>query len=358
MNEILLALENVTFDRGPRKRVLAIETLAVRRGELVALVGPNGAGKSTLLQVINLLHPHRGAITLFGQDTSRADKTALRRRCAMLFQEALLLDDTVFANVARPLKFRGLGPHDTAARVARALADFRCDHLAARRARSLSGGEAQRVSLARALAVDPELLLLDEPFSALDPATRNELIDEIRELAENRGMTVILVSHSFADVLHFAERAVVMAAGSIVQDGPPETILRRPANEQIARLVGMDNILPCTLEQEGRGGAFANLPGGLRFPCAAPGRPVSACCLPGDALQLWDDRLAAAPVPWVVVEGCVQRLLPGIGAGKLFVKTGELTLCARVPRTFAAENGGLPGEKVRLAFDPADAHLV
>ncbi len=358
MSEILVSLAGVTFDRGPRKRVLDIDRLTVSRGELVALVGPNGAGKSTLLQVINLLHPHRGAITLFGQDARRADKTALRRRCAMLFQEALLLDDTVFANVAWPLRFRGLGPHDITARVCRALADFRCDHLAERRARSLSGGEAQRVSLARALTVDPELLLLDEPFSALDPATRNELIGEIRQLAEARGMTVILVSHSFADVLHFAERAVVMEAGRIVQNDKPETVLRRPANEQIARLVGMDNILPCRLDREG-GATFVRLAGGLRFsyPRGAVSGPVSACCLPGDALQLWDDRLAASAVPWVSVEGRVQRLLPGIGACKLFVRAGELTLCARVPRTFAPE-GVSPGGTVRLAFDPADAHIV
>ena len=353
MNEILVQLQNVTFDRGARKRVLDIDRLAVSRGELVALVGPNGAGKSTLLQVINLLHPHRGAIALFGQDARHADKTALRRRCAMLFQDALLLDDTVFANVAWPLKIRGIGLHDITARVRRALADFRCDHLEARRARSLSGGEAQRVSLARALAVDPDLLLLDEPFSALDPATRNELVGEIRHLAETRGMTVILVSHSFADVLHFAERAVVMEAGRIVQDDSPETVLRRPANEQIARLVGMDNILPCRLEREG-GETSIHLTGGLRFPYpGAVSGPVSVCCIPGDALRLWDDRLAAAPVPWVTVEGRVHRLLPGIGAGKLFVRAGELTLCARVPRTFAPES-----VTVKLAFDPADAHIV
>jgi tungstate transport system ATP-binding protein len=356
MNEILVSLQGVTFDRGARKRVLDIDRLAVSRGELVALVGPNGAGKSTLLQVINLLHPHRGAITLFGQDASHADKTALRRRCAMLFQDALLLDDTVFANVAWPLKIRGLAPRDITARVRRALADFRCDHLGERRVRSLSGGEAQRVSLARALAVDPDLLLLDEPFSALDPATRNELVGEIRHLAETRGMTVILVSHSFTDVLHFAERAVVMEAGRIVQDDRPETVLRRPANEQIARLVGMDNILPCRLERV-EGDTCVHLAGGPRFPYpGAVSGPVSVCCLPGDALQLWDDRLAAAPVPWVTVEGRVQRLLPGIGACKLYVRVGELTLCARVPRTVASE--GLLNGAVTLAFDPADAHLV
>jgi tungstate transport system ATP-binding protein len=87
MSGPILALRDVTFDRGPRGRVLDIPALDVRRGELVALVGPNGAGKSTLLQVINLLHPHRGAITLFGRDAAAADKTALRRRCAMVFQE-------------------------------------------------------------------------------------------------------------------------------------------------------------------------------------------------------------------------------------------------------------------------------
>ncbi|HWQ61892.1 MAG TPA: ABC transporter ATP-binding protein [Negativicutes bacterium] len=356
MNEVLLSLTDVSLERGAGRKVLDIAAFTVRRGELVALVGPNGAGKSTLLQVANLLHPHRGAISLFGEDADRADKTALRRRCALLFQEALLLDDTVFANVAWPLKFRSVNPAGIAARVRRALADFRCNHLEQRRVRTLSGGEAQRVSIARALATDPELLLLDEPFAALDPATRSGMIGELRQLAENRGMTVILVSHSFADVLYFAERAVVMFAGRIVQDDTPETVLRRPADEQVARLVGMDNIIPCRLERDGEA-AYIRLINGLRFPYAGTeDRPVSACCLPGDALRLWDDRLAAAPVPWVVIEGRIQRLLPGVGAGKLLVNAGDITLSAQVPRGYILADG--PGEPVKLAFDPAEAHIV
>ncbi len=357
MNETLLSLTDVSLERGAGRKVLDVASFTVCRGELVALVGPNGAGKSTLLQVANLLHPHRGSIALFGADAARADKTALRRRCALLFQEALLLDDTVFANVAWPLRFRGVSQAEIAARVRRALADFRCDHLERRRARTLSGGEAQRVSLARALATDPELLLLDEPFAALDPATRSGMIGELRQLAEDRGMTVILVSHSFADVLCFAERAVVMFNGRIVQDDRPETVLRRPADEQVARLVGMDNIIPCRLEREGEE-AYIRLANGLRFPCAgtAADRPVSACCLPGDALRLWDDRLAAASVPWVVAEGRLQRLLPGIGADRLLVQAGGITLAAQVPRGYIPAGG--PGEPVKLAFDPAEAHIV
>jgi tungstate transport system ATP-binding protein len=356
MSEILLTLRDVSLERGAGRKVLDVPAFTVCRGELVAIVGPNGAGKSTLLQVANLLHPHRGAVTLFGRDAARTDKTALRRRCALLFQEALLLDDTVFANVAWPLRFRGVNAADIAARVRRALADFRCDHLEQRRVRTLSGGEAQRVSIARALATDPELLLLDEPFAALDPATRGEMTGEIRQLAENRGMTVILVSHNFAEVLSFADRAVVMFAGRIVQDDKPETVLRRPADRQVARLVGMDNIIPCRLEREGEA-AYVRLANGLRFPYAgAADKPVSACCLPGDALRLWDDRLAAAPVPWVVVEGRLQRLLPGVGAGQLLVRAGDLTLSAQVPRSYVPAEG--PGEPVTLAFDPAEAHIV
>jgi len=356
MSEYILDMRRVTLDRGKRRNVLNIERFALRRGELAAVVGPNGAGKSTLLQVINLLHCCRGDMQLFGQDIRHADQTMLRRRSAMVFQEALLLDDTVFDNVAWALKFRGVAASEIKHRVFKALVDFRCDHLADRPARSLSGGEAQRVCIARALVTDPELLLLDEPFASLDAAARSEMIEEIRQLAETRGISVVLVSHNFTDVLHFAERAIAMFNGSIVQDDKPEVLLRRPVNEQVARLVGMDNIIPCRIEQDSQG-RFIRLANGIRFLYSGEMiKPVSACCLPGDALYLCDERFHIQQ-GWVIVEGLVERILPGIGTYRILVKLGEQTLSARVPRNYAASH--LHSKtRIKLAFNPAEAHIV
>jgi len=357
MSECILEMRHVTVDRGARKNVLNIEHLVLGRGELIAVVGPNGAGKSTFLQVINLLHSYNGQIQLFGQQITNNNKIMLRRRSAMVFQDMLLLNDTVFNNVALALRFRGVKEGEIKERVYKALADFRCDHLANRPALLLSGGEAQRVCIARALVTMPELLLLDEPFASLDAATRDELIEEIRQLAETREISVVLVSHNFADVLHFADRALVLFNGRVVQDDKPEAVMRRPANEQVARLVGMDNIIPCSSEQDSQG-RFIRLSNGVRFlyygeVC----EPISACCLPGDALYLWDERLLDQQGSWVMVDGLIERVIPGVGTYRILIKCGEQMLCARVPLSCVTD-AMRSYSTVKLAFDPAQVHIV
>lgn len=356
MNEVLF-LENITVDRGPKRRILNLDSFAVRRGELVALVGPNGAGKSTLLQTVNLLQPYQGSLRLFGEEIRDDNQQTLRRRSSMLFQDTLLLSGNVFDNVAWPLRFRGIATDELHERVHKALKDFGCDHLAERPAKQLSGGEAQRVCIARALVSEPELLLLDEPFSSLDVAMRSAMMEEIRTVAETRGITVVLVTHNFADVLCFAERAVALFDGKIVQDDHPEVLLRRPRTEQVARLVGMDNILPCRVEQLGDN-RLVTLIDRIRFAYAGPlsGSPAF-CCLPGDVLRLYDGDDAVADSDRIVLDGTVERVMPGIGACRIVVRFGGLLLNIRIPREKAAGKF-VGGDRIRLLLDPAEAHFV
>lgn len=357
VNEHILEMRNVTFDRGTRKNVLNIEGFTLHRGELAAVVGPNGSGKSTFLRVINLLHTYRGEITLFGQKAQSGDKTILRRRSAMVFQEALLLNDTVFNNVALALRFRGIAAGDIKEKVYKALADFRCDHLADRSARALSGGEAQRVSIARAIVTDPDLLLLDEPFASLDAGARGELIEEIRQLAEARGISALLVSHNFTDVLYFAERAIAIFGGRIVQDSTPEVLMRRPVNEQMARLVGMENVIPCHIEQKSQG-PFIRLANGIGFLYSGKvSGQGTKCCIPGDALQLSDDCSLQEQEPKVMIEGIVERVTPEVGTYRIVVKSGEYTLRARVPRNHIADTVHSQA-KITLALNPAEVHVI
>ena len=356
MNEVLF-LENIMVNRGPKQRILTIDSFAVRRGELVALVGPNGAGKSTLLQTVNLLQPYQGALRLFSEEIRADNQQTLRRRSSMLFQDTLLLSGSVFDNVAWPLRFRGIATDELHERVHKALKDFGCDHLAERPAKQLSGGEAQRVCIARALVSEPELLLLDEPFSSLDVAMRSAMMEEIRSVAERRGITVILVTHNFSDVLCFAERAVALFDGRIIQDDRPEVLMRRPRTEQVARLVGMDNILPCRLEQLGDN-RFVILIDRIRFAYAGPlsGTPAF-CCLPGDALRLYEVSQMNADQNRIVVEGIVERIMHGIGACRILVRVGERQLQVRLPRERAeGKMGG--GDRIRLLLDPAEAHFI
>lgn len=351
-----IELTNITVHRG-KKQVLAVDSLTIGQGQQVAVVGPNGAGKSTLLQVINLLlAPSGGQIRIYGRDGRQLDERAVRRHTSLVLQEPLLIRDTVMANVALPLRLRGGNRRDIEARVLETLQAFRCDHLAGRLAQRLSGGEAQRVCLARALVCQPEILLLDEPFSALDPVARRALILELKAVTRRQGMTVILVSQQLIDMLHYSERAVVVQAGRPVQDAEPETVLRRPANLTIAQLVGMDNILPCRVDRVG-GQALVHVGDSLVFPLNPDhSGQGSHCCLPGDIFRLQDETLPQDR-PWVLWEGEVREVLPGIGLCQATVEGGGLQLNLRVARETAGRYFA-SGAWVRLAFDPREAHLV
>lgn len=357
MRQTVLEMSGIEAYRNKRC-TLNIQSLQVAAGEMVAVVGPNGAGKSTLLQLVNMHLPYKsGEMYLFGEDAAQADKQALRRRCAMVFQETLLLNDTVFNNVALALRFRGMNDKEVTEKVNAALAAFRCSHLSDRMAGNLSGGEGQRVSLARALVYGPDLLLLDEPFAALDAATRRMLLADIREIAAKNGTTIMLVSHSFNDVLYFAERAVVMQSGCIIQDDKPEVILRRPVNEAVASLVEMDNIIPCKVEAESNN-CFIELSNGIRLPCTGETAPnATACCLPGDALYIWGEQLAYQQTNWIAVEGNVFQIIPGIGMYRVIIESQGLPLTVRVPREQVIGRLDL-GMKIKVAFNPEEAHMI
>ncbi|WP_094605009.1 Vitamin B12 import ATP-binding protein BtuD [Sporomusa silvacetica DSM 10669] len=357
MRQVVLEIADIKVFRNKRQ-TLKIENLSISAGEIVAIIGPNGAGKSTLLQLINMhLSYKTGKMVLFGEDVAGADKQSLRRRSSMVFQETMLLDDTVFNNVALALRFRGLPEREIKEKVTKALADFHCAHLTTRMAGNLSGGEAQRVCLARALVYEPELLLLDEPFAALDSPTRNTLLAELRLVAIARGTTVMLVSHNFNDVLYFAERAVVLQEGCIVQDDTPEVILRRPVNAIIASLIEMDNVLPCQVEKQGDD-ILVQLANGVYFPWTGQKwQGATVCCLPGDALYIFDEQLVYQYNSLMAMEGIVSQVVPGIGMYRIMVETQGLSLTMRVPREQVTSRVAI-GMQLKIAFNPGDVQLV
>ena len=355
MTQEILNLKNIKVYRGA-KCVLDIDALRVDRGELVSILGSNGSGKSTLLQVLNGLLPIRqGSARVLGEDLTVADAVGLRRRAALVFQDPLFIHDTVFANVALPLRFRGLSETETKTKVESALSAFRCGHLRSRLAHRLSGGEIQRVCLARAFVTEPELLLMDEPFSALDPATRKELLEELKVVALARQVTVLLVSHNLDEVLRFAGRAVVLQDGRIFQDALPAEVLRRPANYNIARLVGMDNLWTCGII---RAGARIAVKVNSHFVFDSQNSMEEGpawCCLPGDAFRyiMPGDRPDTA---WKKLDVVVTDIIPGIGVFKIQARCDELlinmTLVADQANKLSA------GERISVAFQPESVHLV
>ncbi len=222
-----------------------IPSLQVERGEILSLIGPNGAGKTTLLLTLCCLpKPTTGEISFRGQKIgSDVSVFEYRRNLAMVFQEPLLFNTTVFKNVASGLTIRGMEKEQIRRIVKESLERFGIDHLGERSARTLSGGEAQRTSLARAFAIRPEILFLDEPFAALDPPTREALIEDLQAVLQDTHTTTIFATHDRAEALRLSDRIGVMNDGSILQIGAPEEVMNHPMNEFVANFVGVETIL-------------------------------------------------------------------------------------------------------------------
>lgn len=230
----LLEIRDLLVLRGDHP-ALQLEHLTVQEGEVMGIVGPNGAGKSTLLLAIaRLLKPERGEFIFNGLHTASEPNTVYRRRFALVMQEPLLFDSSVFENVASGLKFRGVSKQEIQEKVPMWLNRLGVGHLAKRRAGKLSGGEAQRVSLARAMVLEPRLLLLDEPFSSLDPPTRNRLLDDLGAVLDETRTTTIMVSHDLVEVVKIASQMAIFLESRLQQVGKPEEVFSAPKNAEIA----------------------------------------------------------------------------------------------------------------------------
>ncbi len=241
---IILEVRNLQVKKGPTL-VLDIPKLAIEEGEILALIGPNGAGKTTLLQALARLQKiSQGEMFFKGKKvSSNHPEFEYRRRLAMVFQDPLLFDTTVFKNVASGLKMRGIDGEALTIRVEENLDRFGIAHLAQRSARKISGGEAQRVSLARAFALVPEMILLDEPFSSLDPPTREALIEDLDQILRQTRTTAIFTTHDRMEALRLSDRMAVMNEGRILQIGPPNEVSNQPASQFVASFVGVETIL-------------------------------------------------------------------------------------------------------------------
>ena len=219
-------------------------SLDVANGECVALVGESGSGKTTLLRCFNrLVEPDAGVIHVGDADVARADAVNLRRRVGYVMQEGGLLPHwTVLRNVTLVPWLRETPNADSAARDALALVGFGDGKLDNRYPRELSGGQRQRVAMARALAAHPSVVLLDEPFGALDAITRAELQQMFASIRQRRPVTSLLVTHDLFEARRLADRIAVMRAGRIEQIGTPHEVIDTPGTDYVARLVEMSGV--------------------------------------------------------------------------------------------------------------------
>jgi tungstate transport system ATP-binding protein len=258
---VLLQVEDLLVHRGG-VTVLDIPALDVFSGQVLALIGPNGAGKSTLLLTLaGLLKPARGSLLFRGERIGNGGFD-YRRHIAMVFQEPLLFDTTVFENVAAGLNIRGVGRAEIGRTVPEYLERFGVGHLAKRSARKLSGGEAQRTSLARAFVTKPEIIFLDEPFSSLDPPTREALIGDLERILRETHTTAVASTHDQTEALRLADQMAVMNGGKIAQIGTVTEVMNRPANEFVASFVGVETVLPGRVVETSDGVFVAAVEGG------------------------------------------------------------------------------------------------
>jgi tungstate transport system ATP-binding protein len=233
----LIEIRDLLVKRG-QQPALQLDHLSIEQNEVLAVVGPNGAGKSTLLLTLaRLLRPEQGEILFNGQQIRTESDTAYRRRIALVMQDPLLFDTSVFDNVASGLRFRGVAKDEIQRRVRLWLERLGVAHLSKRRAGQLSGGEAQRVSLARALVLEPQLLLLDEPFSALDPPTRSSILDDLSGLLAETATTTVFVTHDLPEAAQLAGRMAVIIGNRLRQVGKPEDLFAAPADNEVAQFL-------------------------------------------------------------------------------------------------------------------------
>ncbi len=232
MSEII-SIRDLLIRRNGRD-ALRINSLDIKSGETLAIVGPNGAGKSTLLLALaGLVTPSHGQITFNGKSISQMNDLEYRRKISFVFQDPLLLDLSVENNIALGLKFRSIDKDETRSRVHRWSQALGVDSLLGRRASQLSGGEAQRVSLARAFILEPELLLMDEPFSAVDPPTRAQLLKDLSNLLSGNDRTTIFVTHNLKEAAQVGGRMAVIIDGKLEQVGKPKQIKEKPVNKSV-----------------------------------------------------------------------------------------------------------------------------
>jgi len=317
-----LSIENLTVSYDAA-RVLDRVSLAVERGEMIALLGSSGCGKTTLLRAIaGFVIPESGTISIGGKDITRLPPEA--RETAMMFQSyALWPHMSVADNIAYGLRMRGWKKDAMAARVEEMLKLLQLEGFGPRPVTQLSGGQRQRVAMGRALAVDPHVLLLDEPMSNLDYKVRLELRHELRALQKRIGITAVYVTHDREEALTLADRIAVIDAGHIVQIGAPEEIFHQPSSAFVAGFMGADNALDLVRAEDGRLAAV-----GTAVP---PERRIRAH-FRSDAARL--DGAPAAADDLVVTGTIAQSVYIGQGY-RYRVRAGEADIWVHAPERVA-----------------------
>ncbi len=340
--------------------VLAIPELTINERQVLSLIGPNGAGKSTLLLALTcLIQPSMGNIFFRGQRiTSHHDAFSYRRKLAMVFQEPLLFDTTVFENVAAGLKIRGMKKHEYCHAVEKSLDRFGISHLTSRSAVKLSGGEAQRTSLARAFALEPEIIFLDEPFSSLDPPTRSSLIDDLERILRETKTTAVITTHDQMEAMRLSDQIAVMDRGKILQTGIPSEIMNNPVDECVAAFVGMETALAGDVIRSYDGSFIVSVSGREveAVGTAAPGDSV-ICFVRPENVTITTGGSGDATSARNRFPGKITRVTPAGLFHKIHLDCG-FPLVAYITNISVENLSLVPGKDVTASFKATGVHVI
>ncbi|TET53781.1 MAG: ABC transporter ATP-binding protein [Actinobacteria bacterium] len=246
-----LALEDI-YLRHKQKLLIEACDFSLGKGEIIGLMGENGAGKSTLLRMLALLEkPSKGKI--YFEERPLLNVGEVRKHIALVFPEAMLFKGNVLSNISYPLKVRKISKLEIVKRCEKIMQAFDVSHLSERNTKNLSSGEARRVSLARALVYEPQILLLDEPFHELDIKIRRKIEKQLFSFIKKRNITTVFVSHSFEDIAKFCSKLAIIDKGRILQYAPISEILSKPVNKTVADILGKTSFIEAVVEKSQEG---------------------------------------------------------------------------------------------------------
>ena len=333
--------------------------LCVDKGEVFAMIGPTGAGKTTLLRLIDLIDvPTSGKIYFDGVDTAESARMRLevRRRMAFVLQKPVVFNMSVYDNIAYGLKWRGVRKSRLREKVNSVLEVVGLSADKNRNARILSGGEAQRVAIGRAIAIEPEVLLLDEPTANLDPVSASRIEELITSIIQRYATTIIMATHDMSQGQRLADRIGVLINGELLQTGSSRDVFTSPRNREVAEFVGVENIIDGVIVSSEDKVATIDIGG--RFIEAisdyAVGEEVCACVRPEDITLVTSKVSSSARNSFT---GEITRVVAVGPLARVEIDCG-FPLIALVTKRSAEELGLEKGKQVFATFKATGVHII